>query len=166
MSASLRIRAAEPRDAELIFSLIVELAEYERAPHQVQGTPALLTEALFGANPCAEGLIAELDGRPAGFAIFHGSFSTWECRPGIWLEDLYVAPAHRGAGVGYALLARVASIAEQRGCARLEWSALDWNALALEFYRRLGATRLDSWRLHRLAGADLRRVAGGSGSGR
>jgi GNAT superfamily N-acetyltransferase len=163
LSARLRIRAAEPQDAQLIFSLIVELADYERARDQVSGTQEQLAKALFGPHPCAEAVIAQLDEQPAGFAIFHGSFSTWECRPGIWLEDLYVPPQHRRAGVGNALLSHVASIAVQRDCARLEWAALDWNAMALEFYRKLGATRLDAWRMHRLTGAELTRVAGGSG---
>ncbi len=166
VTAALQIRAAQPADVELIFSLIVELAEYERAPEQVTGTPVLLGEALFGAEPSAEALIAELDGEPAGFALFHGSFSTWECRPGIWLEDLYVPPQHRRAGVGRALLAEVAAIAVERGCARLEWAALDWNAPALDFYRGLDAKRLDDWLMHRLDGAALQAVAAGSGVGR
>jgi GNAT superfamily N-acetyltransferase len=154
-----RIRPAEPADAPLIFSLVVELAEYERAPEQVTGTPALLHDALFGPRPSAEALIAEVDDQPVGFALFHGGFSTWECRPGIWLEDLYVPPEHRRGGVGRALLSAVASIAVARGCARLEWAALDWNTLALEFYEGLGADRLDDWILHRLDGAALERVA-------
>ena len=130
----MQIRAAQPADVELIFSLVVELAEYERAPEQVTGTPSCSRDALFGRRPSAEALIAELDGEPVGFALFHGSFSTWECRPGLWLEDLYVPPEHRRAGVGRALLAEVAAIAVARGCARLEWAALDWNTPALDFY--------------------------------
>jgi GNAT superfamily N-acetyltransferase len=175
----MQIRPAEPADAALIFSLVVELAEYERAPEQVTGTPELLADALFGRRPSAEALIAEqLDdagaglsseagsraaGKPArqpvGFALFHGSFSTWECRPGIWLEDLYVPPRHRRAGIGRALLSEVASIAVARGCARLEWAALDWNAPALEFYERLSSKRLHQWVMHRLDGPALERVA-------
>lgn len=161
MGPQITIRAAEPADLELIFSLIVELARYERAPDHVTGTPGLLGQALFGPHPSAEALIAELDGDPVGFALFHGSFSTWECRPGLWLEDLYVPPEHRRAGVGGALLAEVAAIAVQRGCARLEWAALDWNVPALEFYEKLGATRLAEWVMHRLDGEALHRVAGG-----
>lgn len=147
---------------ELIFSLIVELAGYERAADQVTGTPDMLRESLFPAAPgppAAEALIAELDGSPVGFALLHGTFSTWECRPGIWLEDLYVPPAHRRSGIGGALLARVAEIALERRCARLEWAALDWNAPALEFYARLDARKLDEWVMHRLDGAALRRAA-------
>jgi len=160
--AALEIRPARPQDVELVFSLIVELARYERAPDQVNGTPDLLREALFGEHPSAEAVIAELDGEPVGFALFHGTFSTWECRPGLWLEDLYVPPRHRRAGVGGALLARVAAIAVERGCTRLQWAALEWNAPALDFYAKLGARRLDEWVLHRLDGEALRQVAAGA----
>ena len=159
-----RIRPAEPADVELIFSLIVELAEYERAPEQVTGTPQLLNAALFGEQPSAEAVIAELDGEPVGFALFHSTFSTWECRPGLWLEDLYVPPEHRRGGIGRALFAHVAAIAVDRGCARLEWAALDWNEPALGFYRKLDAKRLDEWLIHRLDGPLLRAAAGNAGS--
>ncbi len=155
------VRAATVADVELIYAFIVELAEYERARDQVLGTPELLAEALFGPHPGAEALIAEHDHEPAGFAIFCASFSTWECRPVLWLEDLYVSPAHRRAGVGGVLLSRLAETAMTRGCPRLEWNALEWNRPALDFYARLGATRLPEWERHRLSGAALRRVAGG-----
>src|SRR5581483_8176408 len=115
---------------------------------------------LFGPRPSAEALIAEIDGVPAAFALFHGTFSTWEYRPGIWLEDLYVPPEHRRAGVGLALLTELARITVERGCARLEWTALDWNTPALDFYAKLGATRLADWIQHRLEGERLRRLAG------
>ena len=157
---ALTIRAATPDDVERIYAFIVELAEYERAPEQVTGTPAQLSQALFGPQPSAEALIAERDGHPIGMAIFHSTFSSWECLPGIWLEDLYVPPQHRRGGVGVALLARLAEITVQRGRTRLEWNALDWNEPALSFYEQLGAQRLSDWELHRLAGAALRRVAG------
>jgi GNAT superfamily N-acetyltransferase len=166
LSAHLQIRAAQPADTELIFSLIVELAEYERAPEQVTGTPELLAEALFGPSPSAEALIAEINGEAVGFALFHGSFSTWECRPGIWLEDLYVPPQHRRGGVGRALFAEVAAIAVARGCARLEWVALDWNSPALDFYVGLGARPLGDWLQHRLDGEALRAVAAEAGAER
>ncbi len=139
--------------------MIVELAEYERARDSVVGTPELLAEALFGARPAAEAVIAELDGVRAGFALFYETFSTWECRPGIWLEDLYVSPQHRGSGLGWALLGRVARIAVERGYPRLEWSALDWNTPALDFYARAGASLLGDWRIHRLAGEALTQAA-------
>lgn len=153
------IRIAKRSDVPLIFSLIVELATYEQAPDQVNGNEELLASALFGPSPSAEAVIAELDGKAVGFALFHGSFSTWECRPGIWLEDLYVPPEHRRAGVGQALLRHLAAIALERGCTRLEWAALDGSTPALDLYRKLGATRLDEWRMHRLDGAALERVA-------
>jgi GNAT superfamily N-acetyltransferase len=159
LTASVLIRAAEPADVEMIFSLIVELAQYERAPDHVTGTSALLSDALFGDAPIAEALMAEVDGQPAGFALFHGSFSTWECRPGIWLEDLYVPPQHRRGGIGRALLEQVAAIALERGCTRLEWTALHWNEPALDFYEKLSARRLDEWVLHRLDGPRLAAAA-------
>jgi GNAT superfamily N-acetyltransferase len=165
LSASVRIRPAQRADVELIFSLVVELARYERAPEQVTGTPALLADALFGRQPSAEALIAELDGEPVGFALFHGNFSTWECRPGLWLEDLYVPPEHRRGGIGRALLAAVAAIAVTRGCTRLEWAALHWNVPALDFYEKLSARRLDDWVMHRLDGDVLHRVAAESAAG-
>jgi GNAT superfamily N-acetyltransferase len=159
LSSPVTIRQAEPGDVELIFGWVVELATYERAPGKVTGSPSLLDEALFGPRPSAEAVIAEIEGEPVGFALFHGSFSTWECRPGIWLEDLYVPPERRRAGVGAALLGHLADLTLARGCARLEWAALDWNTPALQFYDKLGATRLHEWRVHRLDGAALERVA-------
>jgi GNAT superfamily N-acetyltransferase len=170
LSAQVRIRDARPDDVGLIFGWIVELAEYERSPEQVRGTPALLADALFGAEPSAEAVIAETregdaDWAPAGFALFHLTFSTWECRPGIWLEDLYVPPVQRRAGVGGALISHLAGITLKRGYTRLQWAALDWNELALDFYDKIGATRLHEWRIHRLDGDALARVAAGAGSG-
>jgi GNAT superfamily N-acetyltransferase len=159
-SARVTVRAAEPGDVELIYGLIVELATYERAPEQVVGTPAMLAGSLFGPQPSCEALIAELEGDAVGFALFHGTFSTWECRAGIWLEDLYVPPEHRRHGVGQALLAELARITVERDCARLEWTALDWNTPALDFYSKLGARRLSDWIQHRLEGEPLRRLAG------
>jgi GNAT superfamily N-acetyltransferase len=156
-----RVRAATPDDVPQIYAFIVQLAAYEREPDAVTGTPEMLAEALFGHRPSAEALIAELDGEPAGFAVFHGTFSTWECQPGIWLEDLYVPDQYRKAGVGRALLTDLAALALQRGCPRLEWHALDWNELALGFYQRLGAERMSAWELHRLQGEALVRVAAG-----
>ena len=161
LTDSVQIRPAEPADVELIFALIVELAEYERAPEQVHGTPQLLNDALFGPQPSAEALIAELDGEPVGFALFYTTFSTWECRPGIWLEDLYVPPAKRRGGIGRALLVELAAIALNRGYTRLEWTVLRWNEPALGFYEKLGAKPLDDWVTHRLDGPLLEAAAAG-----
>lgn len=166
LSVELRIREARREDVGLIYGWVVELAEYERAREQVRGTPELLEEALFGAEPTAEAVIAEArdgDGHwePAGFALFHLTFSTWESRPGIWLEDLYVPPDQRRGGVGGALISHLAKVTIARGYTRLQWAALDWNTPALDFYDKIGATRLEEWKIHRLDGESLARVAGG-----
>jgi GNAT superfamily N-acetyltransferase len=157
---SVTVRPATPGDVEQIYVFVRELAEYEGAPEQVTGTVEMLGEALFGSRPAAEALIAEVDSEPVGFALFHDTFSTWECAPGLWLEDLYVPPRHRRAGAGGALLRELARIAVERGCPRLEWHALDWNELALGFYERVGAQRLSPWELHRLSGDALQHLAG------
>lgn len=153
------IRPAEPSDTDLLFSMIVALARYERAPDQVAGSGELLATALFGPDPAAEALVAELEGAPVGFALFYRTFSTWECRSGIWLEDLFVPDQHRGTGVGYALLQELAAITVGRGYTRLEWAALHWNEPALRFYERLDARRLDDWVMHRLEGPALQTLA-------
>ncbi len=160
-----RVRAATPDDVPQLYDFIVELAVYEREPGAVTGTPEMLADALFGPQPTAEALIAEVDGEAVGSAVFHGTFSTWECLPGIWLEDLFVPERHRRVGAGYALLSHLAALAIERGCPRLEWCALDWNELALGFYRRLGAERMSEWEMHRLHGDALQRVAGGVARG-
>ncbi len=160
MSVGCDIRPAQRRDAGLLFTMIGELAEYERASERVVGTQDMLATALFDAPPAAEALVAEAGGEPAGFALFFGTFSTWLCAPGLWLEDLYVRPEHRGEGIGRALLAHLAQLGVERGCGRVEWSALNWNTPALEFYDRLGAARLDDWKGFRLEGESLRRLAG------
>jgi GNAT superfamily N-acetyltransferase len=159
LSSSVAIRAATPEDVPLLFSLVMALAEYERAPEQVTGTEAMLAEALFGERPAAEGVVAELDGAPAGFALFYTTFSTWQCRPGLWLEDLFVLTERRRAGVGLALLAHLAAVAQERGCGRVEWAALDWNTPAIDFYLRLEAESLSEWTVFRLHGEPLARLA-------
>ncbi len=155
------IRAATRSDVELLFSLVRELAEYERAAERVVGTPELLESALFGERPVAEAVVAELGGVPAGFALFFTTFSTWLCLRGMWLEDLYVSPEHRRAGIGAALLEHVARIAVERGYGRLEWSALNWNTPAIRFYEQMGAERLHEWQVFRLDGESLARAGGG-----
>ncbi len=144
------ITFAEESESALILDFITQLAEYEKLSNEVSATEASLREALFGARPYAECLIARLDGAPAGFALFFHNFSTFLAKPGIYLEDLFVYPALRGHGVGKALLLRLAEIARERGCGRLEWSVLDWNTPAQEFYKRLGAVPMDEWTVYRL----------------
>jgi GNAT superfamily N-acetyltransferase len=155
----LRIRAARPADVGLLLTLLRELGEYEKLASEVEATEELMHRALFGERPAAEALIAERGGQAAGYALFYPTFSTFLAIQGIWLEDLYVRPEHRKAGVGRALLAAVASCLRERGGERLEWSALDWNELALGFYRGLGARAMTEWVTHRLIGEDLRALA-------
>ncbi|GLK88142.1 GNAT family N-acetyltransferase [Pseudomonas turukhanskensis] len=151
----IQLRNATPDDVSLILSLIHELAVYEKLSDQAVATPEDLTTNLFGPRPFAEVLIGELDGEPQGFALFFPNFSTFLGKPGIYLEDLYVREHARSSGLGKALLARLAQLAVQRGCGRLEWSVLDWNEPALGFYRRLGARPQDDWTTYRLSGAAL-----------
>ncbi len=153
------VRLAGRDDLALIVRFTRELAEYERLAHAVRLDVAELEQFLFGERPFAETLIAEIEGRPVGFALFFHNFSTFEGRPGIYLEDLYVEPEARGAGAGRALLERLAQVAMERRCARLEWSVLDWNQPSIEFYKRLGAVPMDDWTVYRLSGEALRALA-------
>ena len=159
MSDGVRIRPAEQTDVPLLLSLIIELADYERAADQVTGTQDGLHSALFGPRPCAEAVIAEVDRAPAGFALFFRAFSSWLCQPSLHLEDLYLRPEFRGNGVGLALLSHLAALAIDRGCARLEWAVLGWNSPAIEFYERVGARHLDEWQTFRVSGRELARLA-------
>jgi GNAT superfamily N-acetyltransferase len=164
MSGAVQIRPATRQDVQLIYTMICELAAYERAPDAVSGTPAMLERALFDSEPpVAEALIAHHHGAPAAFALFHATFSTWECSAGVWLEDIFVRPEHRRAGVGEALMRHLAALTLARGGRRLEWAALDWNEPALRFYLKLGASALTQWRLHRLDGEALRTLGSQSG---
>jgi GNAT superfamily N-acetyltransferase len=160
-AGKVRVRPATPADVPQLYDFIIELAVYEREPDAVTGTPEMLADALFGPQPTAEAIIAEVDGEAVGSAVFHGTFSTWECQPGIWLEDLFVPERHRRLGAGYALISHLAALAIERGYPRVEWCALDWNELALGFYERLGAERLSEWEMHRLQGPALELVASG-----
>ncbi len=155
----IQLRNATPDDVALILGLIHELAVYEKLSDQAVATPEDLTANLFGPRPFAEVLIGELDGEPQGFALFFPNFSTFLGKPGIYLEDLYVREHARSSGLGKALLARLAQLAVERGCGRLEWSVLDWNEPALGFYRRLGARAQDDWTTYRLSGAALGELA-------
>ena len=153
------LRAAEPRDVPVIVGLIRELADFEQLSHQVQTTPEKLMPHLFGERPVAECLVAEVDGNVVAFALFFTNFSTFLCQPGLYLEDLYVQPAHRGQGIAKALLQRLGQLAVARGCGRFEWSVLDWNANAIAFYERMGATVLPDWRICRVTGVALSALA-------
>jgi len=155
---STTIRDATKADVPLILGFIRELAEYEKLLHEVVATEDGLQETLFGAKPGAEVVIAEVDGAPVGFALFFHNYSTFAGRPGIYLEDLYVRPEARGKGVGAALLAHLAALAVERGCARLEWAVLDWNRPAIAFYEKLGAKAMDDWTVFRVSGEPLRRL--------
>jgi GNAT superfamily N-acetyltransferase len=157
MADEVTIRAAEPRDVETLFGLIVELASYEKLSDSVNGDAERLRRSLFEART-AEALVAETGGEAVGYAIFCGTFSTFECQAGIWIEDLFVRPQSRKLGIGRSLFARVAALALERGCPRIEWAALDWNELALGFYDRLGARRLEEWQMLRLEGESLARL--------
>lgn len=159
MAAPCDIRPTTRADAPLLLELIGELAEYERLRHEVVLDVALIEQHLFGERPAAEAVLAEIGGETVGYALFFPTYSTFLGRPGIWLEDLFVRPSQRGAGVGRALLAHLAGLVVARDWGRLEWSALDWNEPALAFYRGLGARRMGEWQLHRLDGAALAAVA-------
>jgi GNAT superfamily N-acetyltransferase len=153
------VRAATAADAEVIHRLVAALAVYEREPDAVRNTPDVLRAQLADPRPPFECLLADEDGVARGFALFFPTYSTWLGKPGIWIEDLFVLEAHRRRGIGRMLLGRVAQLAVERGCGRLEWSVLDWNAPALAFYRRLGAVAMDEWTIHRVTGDTLRGLA-------
>lgn len=161
-NAPCRIEPATERDIPLILSFIKELADYERLGHQVTATEADLLAHLFGPGPIAHAAIAYVGAEAAGFALYFFSFSTFLARPGLYLEDLYVRPSWRRRGIGRALLARLAGIAVERGCGRMEWSVLNWNEPALRVYRAIGASPLDEWTVMRLTGASLRALAAGA----
>lgn len=156
------IRPATAADVPLILTFIRALATYERAPEAVIATEADLLRHGFGPNPFYYCLIAEQEGRPAGFAFYFFDYSTWLGRSGIYLEDIFVHPEFRGLGIGKALLKQVAVIAQEKGCARLKWAVLDWNTPAIDFYRAMGAEFMDEWRTVRVSGEALAHLAGNS----
>ncbi len=156
-SASFSIRAAELRDVTAIVQLIRELAEFERLTHLLQVTPEKLRPHLFGERAVVEALVAESAGEVLGFALFFTNFSTFLAQPGLYLEDLYVQPSQRGRGIGEALLSRVGRMAVERDYGRFEWSVLDWNANAIRFYEKMGATVMPDWRICRVTGEALQR---------
>lgn len=158
------IRPATPSDVPAILGMIRGLAEYEQLTHQVEATPERLMHALFGDRPAAEALVAEVAGEVIGFALFFTNFSTFLALPGLYLEDLYVQPAHRGHGYGKALLHHLAGIATCRGCGRFEWSVLDWNESAIRFYQSQGADILPDWRICRVTGERLKQLGQSKGN--
>lgn len=154
------IRPATEADIPVLLSLIKQLAEYEKLAHAVVATENDLRRSLFGPRPVAEALIGESDGQPVAFAVFFHNFSTFLGRPGLYLEDLFVVPSYRGGGFGKLMLTHLAKIAIERNCGRFEWSVLEWNESAINFYKKLGAVPMDDWTVFRLEGAELRKLAG------
>lgn len=155
MNTSHTLRPASKADLSAIVGLITELADFEKLTHLVVVTPESLEPHLFGPKPVAEAVVGEVGGQVVAFALFFTNFSTFLGQPGLYLEDLYVQPAHRGTGLGKALLAHLGALAVARGCGRFEWSVLDWNQPAIDFYRAMGATVMPEWRICRLAGPAL-----------
>jgi GNAT superfamily N-acetyltransferase len=157
---TLSIRPATPADVPTMLRFVRELATFEREPDAVSATEPMMSEALFGSDPAAAALIAEREGEAVGFALYFFTYSTWTGRRGLWLEDLYVTPEARGSGAGAALLRALAGVALDRGCARFEWTVLDWNTPAIDFYRAKGAVPLEQWTTQRVEGAALMKLAG------
>ncbi|AHM73543.1 GNAT family N-acetyltransferase [Yersinia hibernica] len=156
---SITIRQARPEDATVIYDMIYELAVYEKAPQEVVTTPDEIRETLFGAGSKTEALICENAGKTIGYAVFFTSYSTWLGRNGIYMEDLYISPEYRGKGAGKALLKNIAQCAVKRQCGRLEWSVLDWNQPAIDFYQSIGALPQSEWVRYRLDGEALLKFA-------
>jgi GNAT superfamily N-acetyltransferase len=159
MTPSFEIRTTTETDVPVILSLIRELADYERAPDAVVTNEQGLREVLFGPQRSAEVLLAFDGGQPVGFAVYFYNFSTWLGRPGLYLEDLFVRPSVRGRGYGRALLERLARIAQERGCGRMEWAVLDWNDPAIQFYKKLGAEPMTEWTVFRLTQDGIAKLA-------
>ena len=158
-SSTPTLRPAVPADLPAIVGLIRELAVFERLEHLMVATPESMAPHLFGPRPAAEAVVAEADGQVVAFALFFTNFSTFLGQPGLYLEDLYVQPAHRNAGLGKALLQHLGALAVERGCGRFEWSVLDWNENAIRFYQSMGATVMPDWRICRITGDTLQRFA-------
>ncbi|KPF45665.1 N-acetyltransferase family protein [Rhizobium sp. G187] len=158
---SFSIRPAQPDDAATILGFIIELAVYEKAGHEVEATEEMIRHTIFGEGSVTEAVILEADGKPAGFAVWFYSYSTWQAKNGLYLEDLYVAPDHRGSGAGKLLLRHLAQVAVDKGCGRFEWSVLDWNEPAIRVYDAVGAEPQSEWIRYRLTGEKLKAFAAG-----
>ncbi|HAC63316.1 MAG TPA: GNAT family N-acetyltransferase [Cyanothece sp. UBA12306] len=161
MSENFTIRPAQPSDVSTLFALIKALAEYEKLSHQVTGNEEALAEHLFGKQPCAEAIVAQWGNECVGFALFFPNYSTFLTKPGIYLEDLFVLPHYRRQGIGKALLTYLAQLAIKRDLGRFEWSVLDWNSPAIQFYQKIGADVLPDWRICRVSGETLFKLAQG-----
>ncbi len=161
MNQTFQIKPATRAEVPLILQLIRELADYERAPDDAVATEAQLDKVLFGENPSAEVILAREGAEPVGFAVYFFNFSTWLGQPGLYLEDLFVRPVHRGKGYGRLLLARLAQIARERDCGRMEWAVLDWNEPAIQFYKKLGAKPMEEWTVFRITSAGIAALAKG-----
>ncbi len=159
MSQSFQIRPTTPADVATIQDLIRQLAVYEKLEHMVSGTEAMLRDNLFGQHPSCECVLAVEDGKPVGFALYFTTFSTFLCKPGLYLEDLFVIPAARGKGYGKALLRYLAGLAQERGCGRFEWRVLDWNQPSIDFYKSLGAQIMPEWHLVRMTEPEFAALA-------
>ena len=159
MAAPITISPATRDDVSLLFELVMALAEYENLAHEVTGAPEDLDKYLFGKTPTAQAIVARIDGAPAGFALYFFNFSTFLMKPGIYLEDLFVLPGYRRRGIGTAIFQYLAQTALVKGCGRFEWSVLDWNQPAIDFYRSKGAVMLDDWRTCRVTGQALEALA-------
>lgn len=155
----LTIRPAAPSDSALIRAYIAELADYERAPEKAVASEADITRHVFGAHPIMHAEMAEWDGKPAGFAFWYFNFSSWEGKPGLYLEDLWVRPEFRGKGIGKALLQHLAKLAMREGCTRYTWQVLDWNTPSIDFYKAMGAVVMEEWLTCRVEGEALKRLA-------
>ncbi len=156
----IEIRKATAEDAALILKFVTELATYEKAANQVVATTSDIRASLFGASSTTHALICQADAEPIGYAVYFYNYSTWLGKSGLYLEDLYISPEHRGAGAGKAMLKHLAKIAVEKGCGRFEWSVLDWNTPAISFYQSIGAKPQDEWVGYRLAGEALVEFAG------
>ncbi len=163
-STAFAVRPAQPSDVPHIHAMIVELAVFEKLEHLVVATEAMLADGLFGAKPSCEAIVGEENGEVVTFALFFHNFSTFLTRKGLYLEDLYVKQSHRGKGYGRQMLVRLAQLAVERGCGRFEWSVLDWNEPAIQFYRGVGADVMPEWRICRVAGDALTALASGQRS--
>jgi GNAT superfamily N-acetyltransferase len=163
MAAHYTLRPARAGDEVAIIGLVRELAVFEKLEHLMQATPEALAGHLFGPKPVVEARVVEVQGAVVAFALFFTNYSTFLGKPGLWLEDLYVQPAHRGSGLGKALIKHIAQLAVQRGCGRFEWAVLDWNRNAIDFYESLGATVMPDWRICRLSGGALLQAGSADG---